>query len=477
MSDHATCQHYARQHGRISQEWTIQDIHRDIHPEQCPGLDFNNQFGLWLTRGNVLLNSTNPTLAAFVDQYHKTPTLISYNIRDIRDGYRRAFFEFFHADPLSLHAHVTDAANPMLIASIIRQLGMFARAAPEFAKVLIPGEAVRVAVMENSYGGGYGPLAYNAVCEDSPLVATGEKPVVVRMEPGTIAQQIGMAKNNKCVAFYVEMVRSSDGCPMSSKQWQATVEACKEHNMILIVDEALTAIRCGAPFAHQLSQYQRHGRPDLILFGKGIHTSGVAVDWEGINMRSVGITSLANRARAMNEWQKRFTEAAPAASLLQSWGTIHAAQTQGWPNLAIRIGRTLRKLFLEMGFKRSSFSGLHAFIWLRRDDPACRDLLVMVATAGSEWVRLLPTMDPVMASAVQLKSNSFGPASKGYRGELATYLAKKRWRLGYCSSCGEEIETRDDCGGYRKPCMKCLARPCKICEPGAHVCRLEGKVN
>ena len=59
--------------------------------------------------------------------------------------------------------------------------------------------------------------------------------------------------------------------------------------MVLIVDEALTIIRCGAPFAHPLYLYRRHGHPDLILLGKGIQTCGVAVDLKAINMQSVDV--------------------------------------------------------------------------------------------------------------------------------------------------------------------------------------------
>ena len=38
----------------------------------------------------------------------------------------------------------------------------------------------------------------------------------------------------------------------------------------------MMAIRCRAPFAYQRSEY--HGRPDLVLFGKGVKTNGIAID-------------------------------------------------------------------------------------------------------------------------------------------------------------------------------------------------------
>jgi 4-aminobutyrate aminotransferase-like enzyme len=222
----------------------------------------------------------------------------------------------------------------------------------ETAEVTSP----RLVVMEGSYGTGYGPLAHTAVCERFIPVACGSKPVVVQMDSKTIEKQIGKAKGNKCIAFLVEMIRSRDGRPLTSDQWRATVDACEKHNVMLIVDEAVTAIRCGAPFAHQLPEYRFHGQPDLVLFGKAIR----AVVWNGINVGKLQITGPDERLQMVLEWQLRFTETAPPHSLLQSWGTIVAAQSQDWPESAVHIGRTLREVLLDLGIDSSGVRHLRS---------------------------------------------------------------------------------------------------------------------
>lgn len=146
------------------------------------------------------------------------------------------------------------------------------------------------------------------------------KPVVIEMDPRTIDQQIKAAVDNYCIAFFVEIVRSQDGRVLSPEQWRASLESCGKYDIVLIVDEAMTAVRCGAPFAHQLPEYRCQGRPDLVLFGKGIRTSGVAVDWNGTNIKNLGIVSDDNRLDVILQWQSRFTETASPESLLQSWG-------------------------------------------------------------------------------------------------------------------------------------------------------------
>jgi hypothetical protein len=45
--------------------------------------------------------------------------------------------------------------------------------------------------------------------------------------------------------------------------------------MLLIVDEYLSLLRCGAGFAHPNPHYTLHGKPDLILFGKELKVCGM----------------------------------------------------------------------------------------------------------------------------------------------------------------------------------------------------------
>jgi len=80
---------------------------------------------------------------------------------------------------MSLYRHISDAANSVLIGSILRHLRQTSTIAGKNATML----TTRVAVMEEFYGTGYGSLAYNAVYEGSISVACGAKPVVIEMDP------------------------------------------------------------------------------------------------------------------------------------------------------------------------------------------------------------------------------------------------------------------------------------------------------
>ena len=227
------------------------------------------------------------------------------------------FFNFFDVDPITLHGYISDAANPLLITSLIQRLknnisskDSKKSACDAFKLGKEHTWSPNLAIMEVSYGTGFGPLAYNAPCPWSSTVACGTKPVVVRTDSGEIDKQVKRAKTKHCVALIIEIVRARDGCVMTSEQWDMTVQACRKHHMILIVDEARTAIRCGAPFAHQLPEYKRRGRPDFILFGKGIRTSGIAIDWKGVNVGILRKITSEEQVDVIVMWQKRYRNSA-----------------------------------------------------------------------------------------------------------------------------------------------------------------------
>ena len=480
--------HYKGHGCLIKRDHTTRDVHRERNPEHYPDLDLNQSYGLMLTWQHVCRESPDERIAAYWNNFVQVPSSISYNMRDIRDGYREAFSEFFQMGPILLHDHVGDASNPLLLGSLIAYLGNIS---PEtegkktFVNPLMLGSEARknpqVAIMEGSYGAGYGPLAYNTLCPFMSDDACGPKPITVHIDSSwnerqikkQIERQIGDAKTHDCIALIVEIVRSKDGWVMDPNVWKATVSACKKHQMVLIVDEALTAIRCGAPFAHQLNKFRIHGRPDLVLFGKGIRTSGVAIDWKGINIQQLQQDTIEKQVGVITLWQARFTETATPEVLLQSWGTISLARQQNWPQRAIAIGQTLRNVLIESGVQRESISGLHSFIWLRRGDRAVASLGVMLAYAGKDYARWLPLMDEVMTSEAELNMKVFGLGSRSHRRQLADFMVKKGWWHGYCSRCGDEMETGEDREGVHKRCISCFARPCASCEPGDHLCPME----
>lgn len=245
------------------------------------------------------------------------------------------------------------------------------------------------------------------------------------------------------------------------------MKACERYQLILIVDEALTSIRCGAPFAYQLPQYSKHGLPDLVLFGKAIRTNGIAIEWRGINIKRLGINNDESRLFTILEWQERFTEMAQAADLLISWGTLVLAKKEQWPQRAIEIGRLLRQVLVSDGIRNHRIAGLHSLIVLQSQDNARFSSPIMGAQAG-KYVRWLPVMDLVMASEDQLYLKVFGTSSIPHRREISAYLQSQDLRLGFCSRCGNAVDA--DVRG----CEVCVVRNCEECEPGEHICPMEG---
>ena len=338
----------------------------------------------------------------------------------------------------------------------------------------IPGlvdSSHHIAIMPGSYGVGFGPLAYNAPCPWSSRVACGQPPFVIEMGTSGIANSIRKAKKEGCIALTVSIVRSTDGGVMSVKEWQAAVRACRENGVILIVDEALTAARCGAPFAYQLPEYHQYGGPDFIIFGKGIRTNGLAVDWQGASIKHMGIERIEDRIQLINQWHKRYTEAIPTPELLESWGTITLAQKQDWPQQAREIGVIPRNVLNDFGLRPTFISGLHSLIWLWRDDQRMKRIGAISAKAGEAYTRWLPCLDALMTDGGELKAKIFSIGSLTYRKILAAFFVRNKWWIGYCSVCGDTIETGEDREGSREPCLKYFARPCENCEPGEHTCR------
>lgn len=438
---------------------------RETNPEDYPDLDFHHTFGSFLTRKNPVSKDTDPVIAGYWDLLSHSPSLLQRHIHEIGNKYRDAFRDFFTAEPISLHGHVSDASNAALLTSIISHL--VSHASSDIGTPFFEDEFKsnpRVAITAGSYGAGYGCLAYNAVIDSNRLVANGPRPVVTKTNNSAkIDAQIKQAKNEGCIALIVELVCAGDGKAITENAWKKILKGCEKYALILIVEEALTSIRCGAPFAYQLPQYARHGYPDLVLFGKAVRTNGIAVEWRGINIQKLDIEQQEERLFTILDWQERVTEMAQAADLLISWGTLVLAKREQWPQRAQLIGRILRERIVAGGAKASSIGGLHSLLYVQLQDIARLGPPVMGARAG-EYIRWLPAMDEVMTSEEELRTKVFGLGSIPHRREISEYLERQGLKLGFCSRCGDAVEAEV------VSCAVCVVRVCEECEPGAHTC-------
>lgn len=449
---------------------TTGNLRRDSHPEDYPDLNFHHSFGSFLTRKNPILESVDADIGKYWALLNKSPTMLQYYIHEIGDRYREAFRRFFTAEPASLHGHVSDASSPALLTSLISH---FASGCSESGSNAFLDEDdksnPRIAILEGSYGAGYGPLAHNSVLDFVRPLANGSIPVMIKtLDASKIDEQVRNAKLAGCVALIAEIVRARDGVAIRQVAWKNLLRACKKHNLVLVVDEALTAIRCGAPFAYQLPQYQKHGFPDLVLFGKAVKTNGIAVDWRGINMQKLEITDPEERLFLALQWQERLTEMAPAASLLTSWGTITLAGREDWPQRSRVIGNLLRDFVQDEGIEPTFIGGLHGLLYLRVQDQARISSPVMGANAG-KYVRWFPMMDEVMMSKEELRMKVFGARSVAHRKDVSAYLDSRGVRLSFCARCGQAVEA-----GLKPACEVCVVGVCEDCEPGEHFCPMGG---
>ena len=449
---------------------TIKNNPRESHPEDFPDLDFHHSFGSFLTRKNPVVDSIEEDIGKYWALLNRSPTMLQYHIHNVGDRYREAFRRFFTAEPISLHGHVSDASSPAILTSLISHLTSSYSTSGDNPFL---GEEDRanpcIAILEGSYGAGYGPLAHNSVLEFVRPLANGRTPIVIKTHnTAQIDDQVRRAKRHGCIALITEIVRARDGIVVNELAWKHLLRACKRNNLVLVVDEALTAIRCGAPFAYQLPQFQKHGFPDLVLFGKAVKTNGIAVDWRGINMQKLGVTDPEERLFMALQWQERLTEMAPPASLLTSWATIVLAAKEQWPRRSREIGVILRALIEAEGIEPSLIGGLHSLIYLRVQDQARIRSPVMGANAGN-YVRWFPMMDAVMTSEKELRAKVFGAGSIAHRRDVSLYLAGEGVRLGFCSRCGQAVEV-----GLRPACQLCVVETCEDCEPGEHICPMEG---
>ena len=532
---------------RNSQARDQQRRDRSSHPEDFPDLDFHQSFGSFLTRKNPIDKTVDREIAGYWRLLTQTPSLIQYLIFDIRESYQEAFQRYFTADVISVHGHVSDAANPSLLMSLLLHLmdvangswkdsvsnsasdlesssasgsGSSSRSSSasssrsdsasssssdsasssssdsasssssdsagsspsrstgidvdllEYANTENP----RIALAQGGYGAVFGPMAYQCVLPYARPLANGPRPYIIRTQaPKNISSQVKKAKAEGCIAVIVEIVRAADGSVISDLAWKHLVNACRKHCLVLIVDEALTAMRCGAPFAYQLPQYAKSGFPDLVLFGKAVRTNGIAIEWRGINIQKLGFDDKEDRLLAALHWQDRFTAVATAQDLLVSWGTLILAGREDWTNRAPIIGRLLRDILRREGIRPQLIKGLHGLIYIQQKDYVTASP-IMVANAG-EYVRLLPTMDEVMTSEDQLLTKVFGRNSIPHRAELAAFLRSNDFVLHWCSRCGaavdEDVAVDEETSvdeEIENVCDRCVVSQCEDCEPGPHVC-------
>ena len=459
--------HYHQRHQvTLTTSYTIREALPDLFPELCADIDMHQQWGQWLSRQNALRAS--PDITVYSTKMNEHPQLACEDAPDIMEKWEEAFTAFFHAIPISLHGHAGDALSSQLLISIV--LFLKDRIGPLSSKTALdlPKTSLKSchsAVLKGVYGGAFGSLAHVARVRDWRAWACGTPPAVIDSNSASISGAIKRAKRRHCAFLLVEMVSSETGVALSPYVWRELLRACQSSRLLIVVDETITAIRCGAPFAYQRPEYVQFGRPDMIVFGKAVRTHGVALDLQGIN-----IGPLVKDIESPQDLCFRvFSQPASAMDLLLSWGTLHLAKAQDWPGRAQTVSKVLRSI-ITVDYGISEPKGLEALVWMEKesllgnpDRSFVRSMdispAVISATAGEAVTRWLPLLDAPMLSIATVKKNLFGFDSRPYRILLSKRFEKICSTIPYCIRCGSAIDA-----DKRPACDLCVGRTCASCE-------------
>lgn len=291
------------------------------------------------------------------------------------------------------------------------------------------------------------------------IIASGPKPVVVPiddMSRETLSASLAKAKWQGCIAVVVDIVSTEDGSILPPEQFKLLQTCCAENKLWLIVDEALTAIRCGSPFAFQRSEYGVE-KPDLVAFGKGLGTSGIAINFDSPMTRPLGFVKEEDIHQTIMYWRALVSRPVTTPVLLEALGILYTAQTENWVARSLKIGQTLYSI-IQAYFPGEPVKGLGAILVLDRDTSMRLHVMAGIRRR-CPWVRWLPKLDALNADREQLEAHVLGPQSKSHRAKLSAEAEKAGTMPQWCFVCGIEATSENWC-------RTCFLGCCKneICE-------------
>ncbi|KAL2825779.1 hypothetical protein BDW59DRAFT_161450 [Aspergillus cavernicola] len=334
----------------------------------------------------------------------------------------QGFFQGYY--PISLHAHVSDALLPTTVASLV--LNTCSTSPVNELHVNHP----KFAAISGIYGAAFGPLAHASKEWEFQIIASGPKPVLVPMTDSakSLQESLAEAKRQGCVAVVVDMVSTENGAILSPERFKLLKKCCAEQKMWLIVDEALTAIRCGAPFAFQRDKYGED-KPDLVSFGKGLGVSGIAISFDSPMTRPLGFVRASDILQTIMCWRALVSRPVVTPVLLDALGVLYTAQMENWPKRSLEIRDALCKIVQ----KYHPAQPVYGLGEIRRRCPL---------------VRWLPKLDASYSDPAALEAYVFDPRSKKHRDGLAAEAEEEGTRPAWCFVCGIESTAEDWCRTY-----------------------------
>lgn len=288
----------------------------------------------------------------------------------------------------------------------------------------------------------------------------------------TLLNKLAEAKRQGCVAVVCDLVSTSDGSVLPSDLYHLLLSCCKQARICLIVDEAMTAMRCGAPLACQRPEYIGNGeiQADMIAFGKGMGVSGVAINFNGLMMRHLAYHKRDQILQTLKFWRCMVSRPIATPVLIEALGILNVAEMEDWPAKSEQIGAAFRAFvhqYAQNDSDKEIIRGLGAFLAVDRE--FSKQFRVMAAfRRRSSWARWLPKLNsPGFLDPQSIGKYLIGPGARSIRRamskEAQMHGAKPLW----CYSCG--IDTAGD-----EWCRTCFLASCgsEDCVEGlrAHEC-------
>ncbi|CEL04168.1 hypothetical protein ASPCAL05299 [Aspergillus calidoustus] len=472
-----------------------------LNHEQPPlDHDLHNGWGT-LYSANAIKNDERTRLVW--EDYAKNPARVEGQYHKLLNEYTTRFASFFGGYwPITFHAHVSDVLIPTTLASLILntastcplvvedpKLSPLLKDDPEPEKVHqfvrdllgwtdVHISAPKLATVQGIYGCAFGPLAHSSEEWEYQIIGAGPAPFSITRDDfaseDILLEKLRTAKEQGCVTVICDLVNASDGSIFPPEHYRMLRICCTKARIFLLVDEAMTAIRCGAPWVCQRPEYSENPdlQPDLIAFGKGMGVSGIALNFNGMMMRHLAYTKREQILQTIRFWRSMVTRPIAIPVLLEAMAIVNVAEAEEWPARSEKIGRAFREFILRHaggeGQGKEIVRGIGAFIAVDRE--FSKRFRVMAAfRRKSSWARWLPKLDtPAFVDSDEIERYLLGPDAKELRRALASEAEEQGTTPLWCCICGIDAAVVDDW------CRTCFLGYCgtEDCKKGfeSHTC-------
>lgn len=259
------------------------------------------------------------------------------------------------------------------------------------------------------------------------------------------------AKSEGCVAVICDLVDASDGTVFPPEFFRLLRSCCDRARICLLVDEAMTAIRCGAPLASQRPEYceDETFQPDMIAFGKGMGVSGIAINFNGLMMRHLAFHKREQIIQSIRFWRAMVTRPIATPVLIEALGILNVAEAEDWPARSEQIGIAFREFIHRYsernGHGNEIIRGLGAFIAIDRE--FSRKFRVMAAfRRKSSWARWIPKLNSTaFVNDQAIETYLVGSGAKNLRQSLSQEAEKQGTAPLWCWVCAIDAIAKDWC--------------------------------